>query len=616
MKRKLLLGALVLVFVLCLSVFVACAETVDDEALAAMIEIIDAMNKDKSETTNADYELSGLANYDGKSCTVKWTVSVTEGVKVLDMNEEGFVTIQVNWETPTQIDYTLTATLVNSKGKAYTDADGKEYTISFNRKVPAFVVTDYAGYKQHCDDKSKEVINVKAYVIGAVSVTSSSKGSLYLQDKEGHGYYAYAPTLDSAVTATDEALRKEFPFGTEVYVSGTGTVYSGQYEFNKGCAIRKTGRTATAAELPYEDVTAAFSAASNNKDTALIPYQNKLVEIKGAEMMSVDGSYYYFKAGEVQYNLYKTNYFISDADLDTLVAKFAVGNKATIKGVVSVYSSAYQIYPLDVNAISNVEEVKRTDAEKAALDKDNLTLSAKAIAKDGGNIALPAEGPAFKSAITWALKEGSTLGTIAEGKYTVATLPDDETKVTLVATITNGTAAAVTKEFEITVSAKPLDNGVRLNVTTMNMATAYPKDAPATTTVNGIGFAYLTVANYGAGMQFQNNAGTTLYNTTAINKITAITLVHNADKMPTGKDKNDSTKFYTTNFVIEFADNAEFKNAKSVQIEWNEETDATVNVEIPEGDFTYFRIVRTNSDRNGTIYLDSITIEWEATAKA
>lgn len=596
MKRKLLLC--VLVIVLCLSVFAACDQKIDHETLKEMKEFIYAANKDRAEITNADFELAAKAAYGDTICDVKWTSSVTEGVTISDPNEDGFVTVSVNWETQTDIPYTLTATLVNSKGVAYKDADGKDYAVSFNHKVPAFVVTDYAGFIANCksEESPKPTINVKAYVLGAVSVTSSSKGSLYLQDAQGHGYYAYAPTLASSVTATNEALRKEFPIGTEVYVSGTGTVYSGQYEFNKGCAIRKTGRSVTAAELPYEDVTAKFAAATDNKDEALIPYQNKLVQIKNAEMVAVDGSYYYFKAGNVQYNLYKTDYFMEESELDTLVAKFAIGKKATIKGIVSVYSNVYQIYPLDVNAISDVVEVQRTDAEKAQIDAENIKTSAKQINKVDDKISLPTKGVAYDSTINWALKTGTTLGTIADGKYSVTALPDADTKVVLVATVKCG-QATVEKEIEITVKEAQPANGVKLNGSNLGLEGKY---ADGTATVNKVAFEWKQLYFGKDGIQLRINKDTSvassIWNTKAFDKkITSVKIVCTEGKVG----------YSNENFLkIEFANNAGFTDAETVMVSTVKGT-LEYEVAVPEGDYTFIRIT---DNLSYTFYVQSLTI--------
>lgn len=615
MKKTLLICILVLV--LCASVLVACnkAESLDAETLTKMLEVIDVNNRNKPAETPVDYQLPGKTAYSGKTCDVKWTA--TNGVTVSAPDADGYVTVDVNEEAPEDINYTITATLVNSKGEPYKNDEGKEYSVSFNRVVKQFIVSDYAAYKANCEstDKEKASINIKAYIYAIIlpSSGSSSKGSMYLQDKDGHGYYAYSPTLANGLTASDEKILAEYPLGTEVYVSGTGTVYSGQYEFNKGCSIRKTGNVATADELKFNDGSAAFAAAKDNEDNALIDFQNAKIELKNCTMTRIDNQYYYFKVGDsnVEFNLYRTNYFMSAEDADKLVKKFVVGDKATFRGLINVYSKKYQVYPLGLDAISDVQHIEYTDTEKVAMDKTNLTLSPTTIAADGAEITLPATGPAFGSAITWAIKETQTVATIEDGKLKVATLPEAAMTITLVATIQSGEVTD-TKEITIDIAMKQPDNGIIL--TSDNMGLGKYSTTVTDTTVNGYKFTHLQVMkntyDQAPAIQLKNDESAMLCNTEAFaGKITSVTINHNVVGMP---------KSGYTNYVVEFATKADFSDAKSVQVKLTSESAATLDLEMPEGNFTFIRIKRagTTEDRKGTVYIDSIKILWEAPAVA
>ena len=605
MKKTLLICILVLV--LCASVLVACnkAESLDAETLTKMLEVIDVNNRNKPAETPVDYQLPGKTAYSGKTCDVKWTA--TNGVTVSAPDADGYVTVDVNEEAPEDINYTITATLVNSKGEPYKNDEGKEYSVSFNRVVKQFIVSDYAAYKANCEstDKEKASINIKAYIYAIIlpSSGSSSKGSMYLQDKDGHGYYAYSPTLANGLTASDEKILAEYPLGTEVYVSGTGTVYSGQYEFNKGCSIRKTGNVATADELKFNDGSAAFAAAKDNEDNALIGFQNAKIELKNCTMTRIDNQYYYFKVGDsnVEFNLYRTNYFMSAEDADKLVKKFVVGDKATFRGLINVYSKKYQVYPLGLDAISDVQHIEYTDTEKVAMDKANLTLSPTTIAADGAEITLPATGPAFGSAITWAIKETQTVATIEDGKLKVATLPEAAMTITLVATIQSGEVTD-TKEITIDIAMKQPANGVILNVDNMGMVNKYPT-SPTNATVNGVDFAFVQVANYGDGMQFKKSKGV-LYNTKAFaNKIASITIQYSATK-----------SVYADNEIkVELANKADFSDATTVTVKTVAD-EKTISVEMPTaGEFTFVRITNASGY---TMYFDSITIMWDVPAAA
>ena len=380
-------------------------------------------------------------------------------------------TIEVDPEPAEAVEYTLTATLTDEKGKAY-EIDGQPVSISFNRSLQAFGLNTYAEYLAACQANngagSTDQITIKAYVIGVVCMSSSSAGSLYLQDADGHGYYAYAPVDSTKDCETDAQLRAKWPVGTEVVVTGTVTTYNGQYEFNKGCEVRKTGNTVTDAELPYVDATTAFAAATSNEDTALAEYQNRRVTLKDAIVTKIDATgekgtssykaYYYFTlpGSDVEFNVYYTIYFIDDATASAVCDKLVVGKKVDLTGIISVYSKDFQVYPDSANSVSNVRDVEYTDAEKVAMAKENLVITDSA--KKDDVIELPAEG-ALGTTIAWAFAEGKSyegLATLADGKLTITGTPDETTRIELVATITSGEASD-TKNFEVKVYGAVID---------------------------------------------------------------------------------------------------------------------------------------------------------------
>ena len=465
MKKSLLICLLVVV--LCASMlFAACAPSLEAETLEAMKEMLYQMYKDGNPANT--YEVVGLVAAKGEKANVQWSVSVTSGdknaVKVGSYDEESKkVTIEVDPEPAADVTYTLTATLASEKGKVY-EIDGQPASISFERSLKAFKVNTYAEYLAACQANngagSEEQIRIKGYVIGVVCMESSSKGSLYIQDAEGHGYYAYAPVDATKDCETTEQLRAKWPIGTEVYVTGTVTTYNGQYEFNKNCEVRATGKTATADQIPYVDATSAFAAATSNEDTALAEYQNRRVTLKDAIITRVDITlkdgkydkvYYYFTlpGSEVEFNVYYTIYFIDEATMLDLHDKLVVGKKVDLTGVISVYSKDFQVYPDSANSVSNVRDVTYTDAEKIEAAKKNLSVVDTAV--EGDVIELPATG-ALETTITWALDGEYTNVTLADGKLTVNEQIADTVVVKLVATIASGSASE-NVTFEVTVPA-------------------------------------------------------------------------------------------------------------------------------------------------------------------
>ena len=468
MKRKMsLICCLLALTVLSSIAFLACekkpAGTTYTEPTAAELELVlDMLETDHkkafSDATPANYELNTIYVLSPAAAYLQYTVAVDttvgakeDDVKVINSAENNKCTVEVNSKSKIEVPYTLTVTLVNKKGEAYKKDDGSLYTVSFSHKVPAYTLVTFEEFVKAADESSEQTVTVVGYLTGIISTSSGSKGSIYLVDKQGYGYYAYGPTgvITDSIT-NDEQLRAAWPVGTEIEVSGTATCYNGQYEFNKGCSVTKTGNSITQEELyVYRNATADWSKAVDNQDTALIPYQNALVELNNAKMVSEDGKYYYFTVGGKKFNLYNTNYFMDGENVKTLLEKFAVGKQATIKGLVSVYSKVYQIYPLGLDAISDVKDATFTDQEM--IDSTISEVSVTAEYTENGEQALQVKGTAFENVtISWAIKgEAPASVTLVDNKLTV-TLGSTTDTVTLIATFTcNG--ATETKEYTVKV---------------------------------------------------------------------------------------------------------------------------------------------------------------------
>lgn len=100
-----------------------------------------------------------------------------------------------------------------------------------------------------------------------------------------------------------------------------------------------------------------------------------------------------------------------------------------------------------------IESQKMTDKDIVEAEKNTLTLPSKEISKAGGTIELRANGSTFTTAaITWELVGEVTFAEIKGGKLVVNTLPEEDTVITLKATITSGQESA-TETFTVTVKA-------------------------------------------------------------------------------------------------------------------------------------------------------------------
>ena len=457
--KKLLAVALVLV--LCLSVvLVACdkkggGETTDSNnpvaKLDAAVDAVYKLNKDSipAETTKS-FDLSKAVPLEGiYSFPIEWTVN-TDKIQIVDKGNGTQVTVKIPERSPEEILYTLTATVKAD--------DGTTKAVTFERKVPQFVVATYDEYIAACKagDKHK-TYNIVGYVVAVnADKDSSSVGSLWIMDKDGHGYYVYAPVVDSAVKASRETINAEFPIGAEVIANGTLTLYNGAYEFNKGCTVTKTGRTAAQdnVTLDYVDRTEAFSkSAKDYTDPSLVPFQATMASLTGIRMGRIDGLNLYFTIGENnrEFICYNNVYLMDDKTMEAFKAKWIPGGKANLKGVVNVFSSKYQIYP---NSLDCLEIVNETDAEKVAGFKNVLKL------EDKYSRAFTLPSSTYVD-VKWTVTgAGATIG---EDGYTVTLnqLDDKAQEVTFTATITSGKESdTYTKKVTITKKLAPFKNKV------------------------------------------------------------------------------------------------------------------------------------------------------------
>lgn len=478
----------VLALVICLSTVLAIVgcDNKPSEGLVAAKDYLDAMYKGQSSVTTADYTVVGSVPYNGVTYEVSWSVKVTSGpangVKLVPDGK--LLKVDIDEYCAEEIKYTLTAEIKEEKASL---------TLSYDRSVPAFIVNTYDEYAAACAAKDDKNIIIKGFVVGYnASIKSKTAGSLWIQDENGKGYYAYKPTLDEAILESRESVMEAFPMGSEVIVRGTCTTYGGCYEFNSGCTVESTGRNASelGVTLDYVDRTDAFAAITDSTD-ALIPFQSTRVALNNVILGEADGKNYHFTVGGVDYICYIDQYIIDPDTVDALKAKWEVGAKANLKGVINVYSGKYQVYPDSIDSVTIVNE-ELTDAQKVERAKGLLDIAEKV----GANFELPLTG-AMDTTVTWAVKAASPALSIGEdGKSVTVTQQAAETVVTLVATIKAGEATD-TKEFNVTVLAKA--NGPEDIV---NAAYALEQGATldGTHTLTGV----VTVINYAYSADHKN----------------------------------------------------------------------------------------------------------------
>lgn len=595
--KKLLAVALVLV--LCLSVvLVACDKkggggtTESNNPVAKLDAAADAvykLNKDSipSETTSS-FDLSKAVPLEGiYSFPIEWTVN-TDKIQIVDKGNGTQVTVKIPERSPEEIVYTLTATVKAD--------DGTTKSVTFERKVPQFVVATYNEYIAACEAKDEnKTYNIVGYVVGVnADKDSSSVGSLWIMDKDGHGYYAYAPVVTDAVKASRETINAEFPFGTEVIVNGTLTLYNGAYEFNKGCTVKKTGRTAAQdnVTLDYVDRTEAFgSIGQNYTDPSLVPFQATMASLTGITMGRIDGLNLYFTIGENdrEFICYNNVYLMDDKTMEAFKEKWIPGGKANLKGIVNVYSSKYQIYP---NSLDCLEIVQQTDAEKVEGVKNALSLEEKY----SSNFTLPTSTLVN---VTWTVS--GTGAAIGENNLVTITRANADQKVVFTATINKGEVTD-TKEFEITIPAIVVEdpNTVVLTTKSLKLENGKYQESPADgVTVNGVTFAFKEIGYYDADIQTRNknNKASAIWNTTAFNKpIKEIRIKLSAGKAGFSNNNTHSLKFGN---AVNGADNIQQLSTVKDQYEYVITPDAAT--------YTFFTFEQ-NESYTYSSYFESITI--------
>jgi len=425
----------VLVLLLCLTAVSACQKK-EDENLIAAKNYLTGLYKDKATTTATDYDLVGVVMVGTTKYDVEWTVDVNDGVKIVD--NDTMVTIDVNEKTASEINYKLTATVKNDKGQTA--------SVSFDRVVPAFKESGFADYAGAEDGSN---VTVKGIVSAIIAKSKgNTANALYVQSLNGDGgYYVYG-------LATDPVTDDKLEVGMTVEVTGIKTTYNGTLEIEQASVAVLDEKN----ELKPVDITEIYKNAAKLDDAALAGPQAMLVTVKGVEITSQDtgSGYYRFKLGELE-SYVRISSSVCPLTKDEQAA-FIEGHGshtgwiADVTGVICVYNGAFYLTPVSANAFTYISLPEKSDEEKVAFEKENLTLPGAAT--EDITVDLNAVGQSYdKVTIAWA--SDNDCAVIKDGKL-VITLPEEAATVKVTATLTCGSVTA-TKEFEIKVDSAPTD---------------------------------------------------------------------------------------------------------------------------------------------------------------
>ena len=446
MKRIL---SLILVLLLALTVFVGCdkiklpdifggpkEDPTPTYDIDAAVEYVKQLYIEDAVSTGADYELVGQVMVAGAKYTVTWTVD-TDAISV---TVDGLkVTIDVPDESAEEISYKLTATVAAP--------DGTTGTYTFDRLVPKFKVNTYAEY---IAAKDGDALVVEGIIYGIMSKEAGDKeNSIFVQDLSGNGgYYLYAVSDDVIAAAV---------IGQTIEARGNKAIYNGTPEL-KNATIKVLDTTIKT--VAPADLTAAYTAAADAKDAALLAHLGGLVTVKGVTVLDAgDNGYYYFELDGVKtYLRISSSSNCSSADDEKTIAKNHAAKfyySADVTGIAAIYNGAFYIMPIDANAFSNFSDEMQLmpDDVKVSFESGKLTLPTEIVSDN--TITLPSVGATVKEVtITWALAEGTTNATLVDGVLAGVLPESGSVDVVITATLTAGDETA-TKEF--TISVKKVD---------------------------------------------------------------------------------------------------------------------------------------------------------------
>ena len=434
---KKILSILVLAF-MCLFGLFACGEEELPEDLKQAKEYVERLYKNDKLETSADFERPAVY----KDITLEWSVNVTDDkVKVVSAADGKTVTIDVDEETESDIEYVLKVTLKNK--------DGKTAELTWEHKVPKLKISTWEEYAALEKDKPVVVEGIVTTIIGKANGNSSN--CLYLQDKENKGaYYVYGMSEDPS------AADSPYKLGTTVRCAGLKDIYSGTLEIKNGSCkvVDETIKAVT--PVDYTDL---FTAAKDCKDASITAAQGLLVTVKGVTIKDAteDKGYYNFTlAGKESYIRISSSVCpLSKADQNTFKAEFSkhIGWTADATGVICVYDGNFYLTPVTVNAYEYKSLPVLDDAGMVAFEKEKLSFDTEIT--EAKEVNVPVAGPSYTAvAIAWA-SSNETLAKVEEGKVVFAEAEED-TEITLTATLTSGEVTE-TKEFKVKVIAPVSD---------------------------------------------------------------------------------------------------------------------------------------------------------------
>lgn len=418
---------LLLVLVLCVSVFAACKKEEPQPEqptydVAAAAEYVEGLYKEELGTTAADFNVVPQVRVAGATYTVTWTVD-TDKVTV-EVSEDGkTVTINVPEKSDEDFSYSLTATV-----KA---PDGTTASTSFTCNVIKYAVNSHADYMAAQKD---DELTIEGIVVAINSVSMGNKyNHLFLADAEvDGGYYCYKLSADPAELG--------IKVGMTVSITSKASPYNGMQELFGGTPVIVDETIKTVDVL---DITDAFTAKSDLGAYVGLPVTIKGVTLGEQALEKDTDQYLWFAIGDAKgyVRTYVTDFpagMLAAGDKAAIDAdhKDHFGWKADVTGILVLYSGQPYLIPMSVTPFTNYEEQIKTPEEKVAAELAGVKLDASLSSDKVIDLLLA--GQYYDDVVlTWTTTDETGAAVIADGKLTL-TVPDEAITVSITVTATCG----------------------------------------------------------------------------------------------------------------------------------------------------------------------------------
>ena len=384
-------------------------------------------NLEGSETPG-DFEVIAQLLVKGDKFTIEWSVELPEESEdVVVVPEETKAKIDVNEKAASNVSYVLVAKI--------TAPDKSTAELKFNLTLPKYNLMSWEEYM--AAEKESSIV-ISGVATGKVWANATA-ANIYLEDEDG-GYYVYAFTCD-------QAKFDEIEIGATYEVSGIKDDYYGTAEI-KNAALTKLDNPKVTPEP--KDITEAWLAAADTKDSKLVSLLAQYVKITGVEMVSItnDGKYINFKRADGMTSyvyISSSSNFVTADEITQLNEKCIGGRLADITGFVFLYNGAFYIIPDTVDSITLQALPELSDAEKVAAAAEEVGKLDKTTVES--DLELPK--PAYDSvSFVWESSNAELLDNAGK----IVAYPLEATEVKFTCTITSGEESQ-TVELTLTVAA-------------------------------------------------------------------------------------------------------------------------------------------------------------------